>query len=41
MAALIVRSLAQNANARIEVDAPPGGGMRVTIHFDRADAETA
>jgi two-component sensor histidine kinase len=41
MAALIVRSLAQNANARIEVDSPPGGGMRVTIHFDRADPETA
>jgi two-component sensor histidine kinase len=41
MASLIVRSLAQNANARIEVDSPPGGGMRVTIHFDRADAETA
>ena len=39
MAALIVRSLAQNANACIEVDAAPGGGMRVTIYFDRADAE--
>ena len=39
MAALIVKSLAQNANARIEVNSTPGAGAKVTIHFDRADAE--
>ena len=39
MAALIVRSLVQNANARIDVESQPGEGVRVTIHFDRADAE--
>ena len=39
MAALIVRSLIQNANARIDFTADPGQGLRVTIHFDRADAE--
>ncbi len=38
MAALIVRSLVQNANARITVKADPGQGVRVTIYFNRADA---
>ena len=41
MAALIVKSLAENAKARIEVGSAPGTGVRVTIHFDRADAEPA
>lgn len=39
MAALVVKSLAQNAKARIEVDSAPGEGVKVTIHFDRADAQ--
>lgn len=39
MAALIAKSLVQNANARIEVAAGTGDGLRVTIFFDRADAE--
>lgn len=39
MAALIVRSLAQNAKARIAVDSAPGKGTRVTIFFDRGDGE--
>ena len=39
MAALITKSLVQNANARIEVNSEPGNGVRVTIFFDRADAE--
>ena len=39
MSALIAKSLIQNANARIEVDSAAGHGVRVTIFFDRADAE--
>lgn len=39
MAALIVRSLEQNAKARVQVSSTPGKGMRVVVHFDRADAE--
>jgi two-component sensor histidine kinase len=36
--ALFVRSLQQNANARIEVTSRPGAGMRVEILFSRAEA---
>ena len=39
MAALIVKSLTENANARIDVASAPGAGTKVTIHFARADAE--
>lgn len=39
MAALMVKSLVQNANARIEVSSKPGEGLGVTIFFDRADAD--
>ncbi|MGI8705661.1 MAG: sensor histidine kinase [Sphingomicrobium sp.] len=39
MAALIVRSLVQNAKARFEVDAASAKGLRVTIYFDRSDAQ--
>ena len=39
MAALIAKSLAQNANARIEVASEVGEGLRVTIFFDRVDAD--
>ena len=39
--ALIVKSLADNANARIETTSSPGQGTRVVIHFDRADAEAS
>jgi PAS domain S-box-containing protein len=38
---MIVQSLRQNARARVEVGAEPGGGMRVTIVFTRADALSA
>lgn len=41
MAAMIVKSLVQNAKARIYVKSAPDAGMRVTIHFDREDAEAA
>jgi PAS domain S-box-containing protein len=39
MSALIAKSLVENANARIEVSSAPGAGVRVTIYFERADAE--
>jgi two-component sensor histidine kinase len=39
MGAMICKSLQQNAKARIEVASRKGEGMRVTIFFDRADAE--
>lgn len=39
MAALITKSLVQNANARIEVESEIDQGVRVTFFFDRADAE--
>ena len=39
MSALIVKSLAENANARIELSSVPGDGARVTIYFKRSDAE--
>ncbi|CAN5422654.1 histidine kinase dimerization/phosphoacceptor domain -containing protein [soil metagenome] len=35
---MIVQSLRQNANAKVEVGAEPGGGMRVTMVFSRANA---
>ena len=35
---MIVQSLRQNAKARVEVGAEPGGGMRVSIVFTREDA---
>ncbi len=38
LSALIVRSLEQNARARIEVQSAPGDGMRVTIAFRQVDA---
>ena len=39
MAALITKSLVQNANARIEVESEVDQGVRVTFFFDRSDAE--
>ncbi len=39
MSALIVKSLAENARARIECTSAPGKGMHVNIHFSRADVE--
>lgn len=36
---LIVKSLLQNANARLQVDSAPNQGMRVTILFSRASAD--
>ncbi|HEX3700031.1 MAG TPA: sensor histidine kinase [Phenylobacterium sp.] len=41
LSALIVRSLEQNANARIEVRSPPGEGLTVTILFDGRDRPSA
>jgi two-component sensor histidine kinase len=41
LSAMIVRSLRENARARVEVDSAPAKGMRVTIFFARADANTA
>ena len=38
---MIVQSLRQNANARVEVGVEPSGGMRVTIFFTRANALAA
>lgn len=38
LGSLIVESLRQNAGAQLEVDAPPGGGLRVTIRFARVAA---
>lgn len=38
---LIVKSLRQNAKADIAVEAPPGGGVSVTIVFKRHDAAPA
>jgi two-component sensor histidine kinase len=38
LSAMIVRSLRENAKARVEVDAASGKGMIVTIFFARADA---
>ncbi|THD51468.1 histidine kinase dimerization/phosphoacceptor domain -containing protein [Phenylobacterium sp.] len=38
LSALIVRSLLQNAKARMDVSSRPGKGMQVEIAFDRADA---
>jgi len=38
---MIVQSLRQNARARVEVGSEPGGGMRVTIVFTRANALSA
>lgn len=41
LSALIVRSLLQNAKARIDVHSEPAKGMRVTIDFSCADAAPA
>lgn len=41
LSALIVRSLLQNAKAALDVQSPPGGGMRVTIDFSSKDAAAA
>lgn len=38
LGAMIVRSLRENARARVEVDSKPGEGLRVVIFFARADA---
>jgi two-component sensor histidine kinase len=38
LSSLIVRSLLQNANARLDVRSPPGQGMEVTIRFNCEDA---
>jgi two-component sensor histidine kinase len=38
LSALIVRSLVQNAKAKLDVRSAPGEGMRVTIDFRRDDA---
>jgi two-component sensor histidine kinase len=40
LSSLIVRSLLQNATARIEVKSAPGQGMQVDIHFQCVDAES-
>lgn len=39
MAALMVKSLEQNAKARVEIVSTPGEGMRSTIFFDRMDSD--
>lgn len=41
LSALIVRSLQQNARARIDIQSAPGQGMRVTINFTCDDAAPA
>ena len=41
LGALIVRSLRQNANARVDVVSAPNEGVRVTIFFSRAAASVA
>jgi PAS domain S-box-containing protein len=38
LGALIVKSLKQNAKAKVEVESAPGQGMRVSILFAKADA---
>jgi signal transduction histidine kinase len=38
LSALIVRSLEQNARARVDVQSAPDEGTRVTIVFSREDA---
>jgi two-component sensor histidine kinase len=38
LSSLIVRSLLQNANARLDVRSEPGWGMEVTIRFNSKDA---
>lgn len=40
LGALIVKSLRQNADARLDVKSSPGKGVEVTIFFARAAAET-
>ncbi len=40
LSAMIVQSLRQNAKASLEVKSAPGEGMRVTIFFTRAEADT-
>ena len=41
LSAMIVRSLRENAKAQVDVESTPGAGMRVTIFFARADANSA
>ena len=41
LSALIVRSLQQNARAKIDIQSAPGQGMRVTINFTLDDAAPA
>jgi two-component sensor histidine kinase len=41
LSALILRSLQQNARARIDIQSAPGQGMRVTIDFTADDAAPA
>jgi len=41
LSALILRSLQQNARARIDIQSAPGQGMRVTINFTCDDAAPA
>lgn len=38
LGAVIIRSLRENAKARMEAESWPDRGVRVTIYFDRADA---
>ena len=38
LGSLIVQSLRQNAGAALEVSSSPDSGLRVVIHFARADA---
>jgi two-component sensor histidine kinase len=38
LGALIVQSLKENANAKVDVQSESGGGLRVTISFDRENA---
>jgi two-component sensor histidine kinase len=39
LGAMIVQSLKQNAKAKVEVEPRPGDGLRVTISFDRKNAD--
>lgn len=39
LSSLILDSLRENAKAEVKVESSPGGGMRVTMSFTRADAE--
>ena len=41
LSALIVKSLAQNAGAKLDVVSAPGDGVKVTIEFARRAASNA